>query len=116
MANPKHCSVCGTFLPTRLHGACLKCIKTDKKGKLPPGLAQLKKDFDEGKFLGKPKSSIRGILNAVQTLLYDDDVYALNWDPRGNLQKVLDTSMDRPYLSQETLEEIFEIVEGEENA
>ena len=107
--NPKRCPYCGRFLNRNLHGACLRCIKMGKK--LPPALNALKVDYERGVFFGKEKSSVRGIINAVSTLIYDGDWWAVKWDPLKNVKKVLDTADERPYLNPSVLEELKGIVE-----
>jgi hypothetical protein len=104
----KKCEVCGKFMSARLHGACDSCLTSSKH--LPPHLKKLFDAYDEGKFIGKEKHSVRGILNAASTLLLDGMWYAVKWDPLGNLRKVVDTSEDRLYLSPECVIELEEII------
>jgi hypothetical protein len=105
----KQCEHCGKFMRTIFHGACINCLRSIKK--LPPGLAQLKRDYDVGRVHGREARSVRGIINAVNTLLWDGEWYAVRWDPKSNLVKVLNTLDERPYLNASVIEEIQMIVE-----
>lgn len=113
MSIRKRCSKCGRFMHNKLHGACMSCLKSDKKLPLPPNLKIL--STKQNQFLGKQKASIRGILNAVNTLILDGDWYCLKWNPISNLKKVLETQDDRPYLTPEMVDEIKAIIEEVEN-
>jgi len=107
----KRCSICGRFMHTRLHGACLSCLKSMKK--LPPALAAL--GVIHSTYNGKQYRSIRGILNAINTLILDGDTFCVKWDPVSNLKKVLSTVDERPYLTPEMIGEIQAIVEEVED-
>jgi hypothetical protein len=108
----KRCPHCGQFLNNKLHGACLKCIRSGKK--LPPALNALRIEYEKDEFFGKAKKSVRGIINAASTLAYDGDWWAVKWNPVSNLRKVIDTANERPYLNPSVVEEINGLIEEAE--
>jgi|WetSurMetagenome_2_1015567.scaffolds.fasta_scaffold618311_1 hypothetical protein len=105
----KNCPYCGRFTHEKLHGACITCLRSGKK--LPTALKVLYDQYEAGHFIGKEKSSVRGIINAINTLLFDGEWYVMKWDPMSNLRKVVETAAERPYLTANMIEEIEGIME-----
>lgn len=105
----KKCWVCGRFMNNMLHGACLTCLRNIAK--LPQALQKLaaKDSF------GKERSSIRGVIRASLTLKLDGEWFAVQWDPKGILQKNLMTKESRPYLTPDVVKEIEQIIKEVEN-
>jgi hypothetical protein len=62
----------------------------------------------------RERHSIRGIMRTALTLVCDKDWYAVNWNPVGNLQKVLDTVDTRSYISVDIEQEIRDILSSVE--
>lgn len=106
----KRCPYCGRFMNAALHGACFSCLRSTKR--LGPALKVLFEQLQANHFVGKEKKSVQNIIKCVNTLLFDGEWFAYRWNPKGNLEKVLSTTAERPYLTPAMIAEIEQIVEG----
>jgi hypothetical protein len=106
----KRCEFCGKWMDARLHGACFSCLRSSKR--LGPALSALYEQFHMEHFHGKEARSVKNILNCANTLLFDGMWFAYKWNPLGNLKKVIETAVDRPYLTSAMVDELKQIIEG----
>ena len=104
----KSCEICGKFMPERFHSACPKCLESSKR--LPIHLKMLWDDYHNNRFTGKEKKSVRGILRAVNTLLFDGEWYSYKWDPVSNLRIVITSPQERRYLTVGATIELMAII------
>lgn len=106
MKDKKKCSVCGQPMHMKFHGACQRCLSNVSF--LPPGLRDL--SYRVPQMTGKTKKNVRGLVRASLTLIHDKDVFCYRWNPVDILTKNIEKADGRPWLNQQVINEIREIL------